>query len=149
MSNINTPFIELPRTSNGYQRVERQGEEPLPEDRAGGIIQGKDATEPEMIWARELQRAGKDFIFQFEVPTAYTLPGQGKQIDFIVDGQYADEIDGEIAHKTAGQKQEDFERDTQLEPMLRALGLNGIRRIDAEQFTNPVRVRNLIREYYL
>jgi hypothetical protein len=114
----------------------------------GGTIQGKKATAPELQWAKALEKAQIPYIFQFEVPTSYSLPGRGKMVDFIVDGKWADEIDGEIAHKGISQRAQDQQRDILLSDNLHALGVNDIRRIDAERFTDDNYIQDLVRQYY-
>jgi len=149
-SNIRTktPYLRLPKSKTPEQALNRENRAPVPKE-VGGIIQGKKAYSTEVAWAKGLERANKRYIFQFEVPTAYTLPGRGKNIDFLVDGLWADEIDGEIAHKTESQKMQDAERDMLLSEPLHELGINDIRRIDAALFTNKQRIDDLIRKYYL
>ncbi len=127
--------------------MSREDREPIKKE-VGGMIQGKKAYATEVAWAKGLDRANKPYVFQYEVPTAYTLPGRGKQVDFVVDGIWADEIDGEIGHKTASQKAKDAERDILISENLHELGLNNIRRIDAELFTDDKRIDDLVREYY-
>jgi hypothetical protein len=132
----------IPRTT--LNRESREGKE----DPVGGIVQGKKATAPEMMWARALSRTGHDFIFQFEVTNSYLLPIYKNSIDFVVDGIYADEIDGEIAHKTASQQGDDTVRDIQLNNILHQFGFWPIRRIDAMKFRDKRAVEEMMREYY-
>ena len=146
-SNIKTPYLTIPRKPTPKLPVNRDERMGVPEP-VGGVIQGQDATSREMQWARGLERANKSYIFQYEVETTYSLPGQGKKIDFIVDNLYADEIDGEIGHKTESQKAEADQRDILLSEALHKMGLYDIRRVDAEKFTGDKAVDDLIREMY-
>lgn len=145
--NTSTPFIKIKKRASVNQTVNREDRQPAPKQ-GMGTIQGKKAYSTEMMWARGLEAMGKSYVFQLEMPTAYTLPGQGKSIDFVVDGIWFDEIDGEIGHKTASQQQADAERDLLLDPLIKELGGNSIRRIDAMLFRDQKRVNEMVREYY-
>lgn len=148
-SNTKTPYLKMKQSTHKRPPMNRERRPPEPEE-VGGLVQGKKAYATEVMWAKGLERASRSYIFQFEVPTAYTLPGKQKQVDFLVDGIYADEIDGEIGHKTESQKAKDAERDILLAPYLQALGINSnVRRVDAQLFTDNKRIDQLIREYYL
>lgn len=147
-SNIKTPYLKLKKSRIPKQNNNRESRESV-KKQVGGTIQGKKAYSTEMMWAKGLDRANKRYIFQYEIPTSYSLPGRGKQVDFLVDGLWADEIDGEIGHKTESQKMQDTERDILLSEPLHLLGLHDIRRVDAMLFTDNQRVDDLIREYYL
>lgn len=148
MSNTKTPYYKKIGRRVPKATINRENEVSAPEP-TGGFIQGKEATAPEMMWARGLGKTGKYFEFQVEMPTAYSLPGKGKQVDFVVDGIYYDEIDGEFAHKTESQKQLDSVRDTLLSELIHSMGGENIRRIDATRFRDQKFVDDLVREYYL
>lgn len=142
-----TPYLIVRQPSIPKPPLNREDRVSSPKP-TGGFIQGKKAYATELMWAKGLEKANIPYIFQFEVPTAYTLPGKGKQVDFLVDGIWADEIDGEIGHKTDSQKSLDVQRDILISENLHALGINEVRRIDAERFLDQNRVDNMIREYY-
>lgn len=147
MSTSKTPYLTVRQSTHKKPPVNRLQRVSAPKE-TGGIIQGKKAYATEMMWAKGLERANIPYSFLFEVPTAYTLPGKGKQIDFLVDGIWADEIDGEIGHKTETQKANDAERDILIYPNLQKLGINFVRRIDANLFSDAKRIDQMIREYY-
>ena len=140
--------VKVPRRAGvprvNLNRETREGKQ----DPVGGVIQGKKAYSTEVMWAKAIHSTGHDFIFQYEVETAYTLPGQEKQVDFLVDGRYADEVDGEIGHKTESQKNKDLIRDIQINNVLQQYGVNPIRRIDAAMFRDQSKVNQMAREHY-
>ncbi len=142
-----TPYLIVRQSSVPKPPLNREERVSDPKQE-GGLVQGKKAYATEMMWAKGLEQANIPYLFQFEVPTAYTLPGKGKQVDFLVDGVWADEIDGEIGHKTESQRLLDAQRDILISENLHALGINNVRRIDAERFLDQKRVNNMVREYY-
>lgn len=148
MSSIKTPYLKKIGNRVPKALINREDRQ-VPPEPSSGYIQGKKATAPEMMWARGLDRASRNYEFQVELPTQYTLPGKGKMVDFVVDGIYYDEIDGEFAHKTESQKQQDAERDILLSELIHSLGGEEIRRIDATRFRDQKQVDDLVREYYL
>ena len=78
-----------------------------------GYVKGKEASDLEERFARALYNKGKDFDFQQEFMTPHSIPGQEKEVDFVVyDGQPQPiEIDGTYAHKSGEQKANDTTRD--------------------------------------
>ena len=96
-----------------------------------GTVLGKDASDLEERFARALNTYGVDFVFQFFVETAHSLPYQEKQVDFVVySGQPEPvEIDGLWVHKTQAQREYDRERDAQVDEALAPHGFAPLRRI--------------------
>lgn len=107
-------------------------------------VQNQKASAPELNLAAALNFYSgtliDDYIFQYYVSTSHTLPGEGNTVDFIVLSHgvwYAEEVDGEIAHKTVGQKEYDRQRDIFVGDVLKNRGFapapNGgyVHRIDA------------------
>jgi len=78
-----------------------------------GYVKGKEASDLEERFARALYNKGKDFDFQRDFMTPHSIPGQEKEVDFVVyDGQPQPiEIDGTYAHKSGEQKANDTTRD--------------------------------------
>lgn len=88
----------------------------------GGVVQGKAASDIEERFARALERNPRvdDYQFIVHTITGANLPGEA-QLDFLVTsgGQdYAVQIDGAFAHKTAAQKEQDRVQDVRLSEVL-------------------------------
>ncbi len=96
-----------------------------------GYVKGKSASDLEERFARALYNKGKDFDFQQEFMTPHSIPGQEKEVDFVVyDGQPQPiELDGTFAHKSAEQKANDVIRDAILNEVLSRYGYLPIIRI--------------------
>jgi len=104
-----------------------------------GYIKGKQASDLEERFARALYNTGKDFDFQQEFMTPHSIPGQEKEVDFVVyDGQPQPiEIDGMYAHKSAEQKANDVVRDAILNETLGMRGYLPIIRISGTELETP------------
>ena len=92
-----------------------------------GYVHGKRASALEERFAKALDFFGIEYIFQFEVDTAYTLPNEAKQIDFIVfDGGLGIpiEIGSAFVHDSASKKEEDKARQDEINPILLLQGIN-------------------------
>lgn len=112
-------------------------------------IQGQPASELEANYAEGLRRNGKEFTFQYEVETAVTVPGEEKNVDFIVwDGiGYPREIDGNFVHKSAEQREYDRVRDSLIDEALQRQGGFGLlRRITEEYVATPDMAEMTVRE---
>ena len=91
-----------------------------------GWVNGKEASDIEERFSRSLRQRKKGFHFRVNFPTTVSIPGEDKEVDFLVDqgGQFrAVEIDGEFGHKTASQKGKDQLREILLNE---TLGRNNI-----------------------
>jgi len=101
------------------------------DERLTGYVKGKEASDLEERFARALANTGKDFDFQQEFMTPHSIPGQEKEVDFVVyDGQPQPiEIDGTYAHKSGEQKANDVVRDAILNDELGKRGYLPIIRI--------------------
>ena len=92
-----------------------------------GYVHGKRASALEERFARALDFFGIEYIFQFQVDTAFTLPNEAKQIDFIVfDGGLGIpiEIGSGFVHDSASKKEEDKIRQDEINPILLLQGIN-------------------------
>ena len=98
-----------------------------------GWVNGVEASDLEERYARALAENGKDFQFQYEVYTAYTLPGEQKKVDFLVEDQFPEEVDAAFTHKTAEQKSYDRIRDAMIDEHLSKYGMMPVRRIDGDR----------------
>ena len=105
------------------------------DERLTGYVLGKEASDLEERFARALYNKGKDFDFQRDFMTAYSIPGQEKEVDFVVyNGQPQPiEIDGTYAHKSAEQKANDMTRDAILNEELSKHGYLPIIRIPGDE----------------
>ena len=91
-----------------------------------GFVHGKRASELEERFANALEFFGIDFIFQFEVYTAYSLPQEAKQIDFVVfDGGLGIpiEIGARFVHGGGSRQAEDQRRRDEINPILLLQGI--------------------------
>ena len=86
---------------------------------------------------RGLSKLGRRFTPQWEVPTPYSLPGQGKQIDVIVWGAnpLPVEVDGPF-HALESSQALDAQRDSILNDIMQQHGFQLIRRIDYTLLAN-------------
>ena len=107
---------------------------PAEEEGLTGFVQDKEASDLEERFSRALYAYNIDFTFQVSVDTAYTLPHQEKQVDFMVyAGQPQPwEVDGQWIHKSAEQKQYDRDRDAQIDEALRGQGYLPVARVTEE-----------------
>lgn len=95
-----------------------------------GFVMGKDASNLEERFARALNRNNLDFIFQYEVETAQTVPGQEKEVDFMVsDPPQPWEVDGNFTHKSAEQQGYDRDRDAQIDAAMSPYGFLPVQRV--------------------
>ena len=99
---------------------------PKPEELLTGYVRGKRASELEERFAIALDSFGMEYIFQYEVVSAYTLPDEGKRIDFIVfDGGLGIpiEIGASYFHASPSQQEEERIRQDTINPVLQLLGI--------------------------
>jgi hypothetical protein len=98
----------------------------LPEEMLTGYVHGKKASVLEERFATALDFFGVDYIFQFEVQSAYSLPGEGKKIDFIVfDGGIGIpiEIGASFIHDSPSKQEEERVRQGIVNPILQLQGI--------------------------
>ena len=133
VTNLYRPFkYTRPR----IQRIDAPALPQTPAEGEGltGFVQDKEASDLEERFSRALYAYNIDFAFQVLVDTAYTLPHQEKQVDFMVyAGQPQPwEVDGQWIHKSAEQKQYDRDRDAQIDEALRGQGYLPVARVTEE-----------------
>ena len=97
-----------------------------------GKIGEEDASDLEERFGRALDAKGLKYEFKAYITSAYTLPSNPYQVDFIVDDGllHPTEVDGAFAHKTAEQKEQDARRDAELNDTLGRMGYLPIVRIE-------------------
>jgi len=100
-----------------------------------GYVKGKEASDLEERFANALYSKSIDFDFQRDFMTPHSIPGQEKEVDFVVyDGQPQPvEIDGTYAHKSGEQKANDVTRDAILNETLGGYGFLPIIRIPGSE----------------
>ncbi len=96
-----------------------------------GFVHGLPASDIEERFARALRLRRKEFQFQIKFPTATSLPGEEKNVDFIVfDGMaFPVEIDGYIGHHTGEQLGKDDFREQQLNEVFSKQGYQLMKRV--------------------
>lgn len=97
-----------------------------PEEFLTGYVHGVRASALEERFARALDFYGLQYQFQFEVPGMYSIPGEGKLIDFIVyDGGIAwpVEIGSAFVHDSTSKKEEEHQRVQTINNVLPMLGI--------------------------
>lgn len=125
-------------------RPKREGEaEPLT-----GFVHGKEASDLEERFANALDKAGKKYVFEYEVLTDIGVPGEENQIDFVVEEIYPVEIDGGFTHKTGSQKAKDQTRDAILNEYLSRFGWNPIDRIPGDDIETPEAADQVVAERF-
>lgn len=119
------PFqYKTPRT----QRIDATFDRPTspPDEMLTGYVHGEKASVLEERFAIALDFFGLTFIFQYEVPGLYTIPGEGKLIDFIVyDGGIAwpVEIGSSFVHASPSKQEEERARMQTINEILPMLGI--------------------------
>jgi hypothetical protein len=97
-----------------------------PEEMLTGFVHGKKASDLEERFAKALDFFGIEYIFQFEVQSAYSLPNEGKQIDFIVfDGGIGIPVEIGASFVHSGPSEQEMERLRQgiVNPILELMGI--------------------------
>jgi hypothetical protein len=98
-----------------------------PEEVLTGFVHGKRASALEERFARALDFFGMEYIFQYEVESAYSLPQEGKRLDFLVfDGGIGIpiEIGSAFVHDSPSNVEEERVRRDTLNPILALLGIH-------------------------
>ncbi len=116
-----------------------------------GYVRGQEASDLEERFAFALIQAGLDFVFQYEVHSAFALPGEEKTIDFIVyDGgtPYPVETGSFFVHGHASRIETDRERDQILNEILRLRGFQEIIRLPFGHPEDFDDARELVRELF-
>ena len=118
------------------------------EEVLSGYVKGREASDIEERFAKALDDADKDYDFQVEFMTPFSIPGQEKEVDFVIyDGQPQPvEIDGVYAHKSGEQKANDVARDAILNEQLGQQGYLPIIRIPGYVLETPEAADKLVEE---
>lgn len=127
MKKLKPLFVHRPVRIRGQSRFAtpaptRAGFHSDQPERMLGVVQDKQASEPEEQLARALERAGRQYIFRYVFGAPRYAPGW-KELDFIVlsDLVYLVEVDTPFTHR--GKAQKDILHDAM------ALNDSGIKRL--------------------
>jgi len=116
-----------------------------------GYVRGEEASKLEERFAIALNEARLDFVFQYEVHSAYELPGEERTIDFIVyDGgiPFPVETGAGFIHGHSSRMESDRERDQILNEILRHRGLQEIIRLEFDHPEDLDDARRIVRELF-
>ena len=104
-----------------------------------GYVHGKTASDLEERFARALDKRDINFIFEYEVDTAFTLPHEAKLVDFVLMTPIPQpiELDSIFTHASAGKRNADRLRDIQINEILRSRGFNLIVRVTGNPIPLP------------
>ena len=111
-----------------------------PEEILSGFVHGERASVLEERFAIALDFYGLTYRFQYEVPSIYSLPNEGKQLDFIVfDGGIAwpVEIGSKFVHDSPSKKEEELARVSIINDILPMLGIMQITDDSYVEFDRP------------
>lgn len=112
-----------------------------------GFVNGLKASDLEERVARALRMLNVEFGFQVPFETSGSLPGQEKNVDFVVQagGMFIPiAVDGKIGHNTSAQKGKDSVRETLLNEVFKRYGLRPLVRIKWDQVdTQALAVRTI------
>ena len=108
-----------------------------PEELLTGYVHGQKASDLEERLAIALDFFGIEYIFQFEVDSAYSLPSEGKLIDFLVNdgGLWIPlETGAKFFHASPSEQELERARQNTINPILM---LQGIHPLGDPQFQIP------------
>lgn len=105
-----------------------------------GYVNGIKATNIEERFARALRQRDLHFRFQVRFPTATSLPGHERIVDFVIyyGLRYPVEVDGEMSHSTSAQLGADAVREALLNEVFRWKGMPPLRRVKWWQLETQV-----------
>jgi hypothetical protein len=115
-----------------------------------GLVQGKDASDIEEVYARALKAAGHQFTFDFRIRTTIKSPAPANQIDFLVyvGLTYAVEIDGEFTHKGASKRMQDEVRDIFVNEALKKKNIQPIQRVKYYDLLTQEHANSFVRRQF-
>lgn len=122
-SAVKVPRYKIPRGLSDWEPRRPNPQDTAVREEFTGIVQGKAASDIEERFARALDKKGYDYEFRPVYLGGRNIPGS-VELDFMVfvgGQQFAVQIDGEFAHKSAEQKANDRAKDGQLTQYLEGL----------------------------
>jgi len=140
---------KIPRANHGrlpYGQISNN----VPRETLSGAINGKKASDIEERFFRALSNDPRIGGVEFRVPviSARNLPGQ-LEVDFMFTAgaqTLAIQVDGEYAHKTTTQKQQDAQKDVLANNYLRKFGVMPIQRIDGDYLATQEEANSIVRD---
>lgn len=138
------------RTPRLDTAVARPG--PAPEEVLFGNIRGVRASALEERFAAALDFYGIPYRFQFEVPSAYSLPGEEKVIDFVVFDAglgIAIEIGSRFVHATPSEQERDKQREAVINPILALQGIQPIMWIPFDRPNSLEDAKELVSQLFI
>jgi len=116
-----------------------------------GYVRGEQASKLEERLAIALNEAALDYLFQYPVYSAYSLPGEEKTIDFIVyDGGVAFPLEtgSWFVHGQPSQVEADKSRDQILNEILKYRGFRPIYRVPFDHPEDLDDARQIVKELF-
>lgn len=122
-------------------------QQPAINEELTGFVHGKEASDIEERFAKELDRRGASYYFREPLVAGKNLPGW-VELDFMVYSgglTYPVQLDGEYAHKTAMQRQEDAIKDAIINDFLQGQSMP-VKRISGDELQNEDDVKQAVKE---
>ena len=129
-------IVHLPEEMRPFQYPKARGRRPEPQklqqpapptgETLTGFVHGHDASALEERFAAALDFYNIPYIFQFAVYSAYSIPGEERVIDFVVQDaglQIPVEPGAVFLHASPAQRAIDEQRQAILNPILMAMGI--------------------------
>lgn len=115
-----------------------------------GYVFGMKASDIEERFAKALSKEKRVTEFQFRVPVINqrNLPGQ-LEVDFIATSGasvYVFQVDGEMAHKGYGKKQDDMRKDVLVNQHMKRYNAFPVKRIDGNSLSTQEQADQTVRE---
>ena len=117
-----------------------------------GFVHGKKASALEERFARALDESRLQFIFQYPVYSAYSIPGEERQIDFMVfDGPVLIPVEpkGGFIHQSPSRRAEDARRTQVLNEALRRIGIRDIIELKSDEPRDMDSARQIVRDLFV
>ena len=116
-----------------------------------GQVQGEDASDIEEYFCTALDENKNVFGYEFQVSyvAGRNIPGEIRLDVLVFDGSYTPvNLDGEFAHKTQGQKDEDRTKDNLLDSILKNIGAFPTIRIPGEEIDSWEKAAKKVKELF-
>ena len=115
-----------------------------------GMVQGAKSSDIEERFARALtkEKTIDGYSFRYPVISPRHMPGQ-LEIDFVVQSGgyiYPFQIDGEIAHKGVGKRQDDARKDILVNQYMKKFSAFPVKRIEGELLSTQEQADRVVRE---
>jgi hypothetical protein len=111
-----------------------------PEEILSGYVHGKRASALEERYAKALEFYELEFSFRYEVPSIYSLPGEGKELDFVVWAGGLGipvEVGASFVHDSPSKKEEERRREAIINDILPLIGISRINEETRIPFDRP------------